>query len=169
MTPTLRGLILLSFAVVPGCSGNVQTIAMAPDALKEGTSLQGVVFYQPAYIKLTYAFTARLDKDGKVVGSADEKTCVPLLQKEDVAVMPDLGHPMLIRNASGALSAAKFAVTLNNGMLASVNAEPTQKLSDVLTAAAGILKELPALLPLAGGDACNASPRLVRFERVTLH
>jgi hypothetical protein len=152
------------------CAGNVVTTALPPDALKEGRTIDGVVFYPPQYMKLTYAFTARTDEKGKLLGTAEDKKCVPIVQKEEVSIMPDLSHPLALRNSSGAFSAAKFAVTLSNGMLASVNSEPTQKLSDILTASAALLKEVPGLgvatlVPPTSIEACNASPRLVGFAK----
>lgn len=69
--------ILLGSAVLLqlGCAGNVTTTALSPDALKQGNSVRGVVFYPPDYFKLTYAFSARVDKEGKLLGTADDGKC----------------------------------------------------------------------------------------------
>jgi hypothetical protein len=161
---------MLPLALV-ACTGQVRTVILPPGPLPAGSTHEGGVAYQPQYVKQTFAYTARVDPQGAVVGSASDATCTPVVQKEDVSLLPDLGRPMLIRNASGALSAAKFSVTLNSGMVASVNAEPTQKPSDLISASSVLLKEAAAVKTIDGAGArpaCNASPRLVAFERIDL-
>jgi hypothetical protein len=170
MHPRIAMLAPALFVLLPGCAGNVRTIALAPGALAAGSSHAGVVYYEAQYLKLTYAYTARIDEKSGVVGTADARTCVPIVQKEEVALMPDLTRPMLIRNDAGFLSAARFAVSLKNGMLESVNVDPAERVSGVLSASGAVLKELPDLLrtPAAGTAPCNASPRLVAFEKLAL-
>ena len=146
------------------------------------TTVIGVIFYPPQYVKLSYQFTARVEDDGKIVGTSAEGTCKQVVQKEEVQVMADLTKPMLISNSSGDMSAAKFLVSLTNGLLASVNAEPTQKPSEVISAVTGgATGLLGALIPKAavlrpGGrpieppttPACNAAPQLTGFTKVEL-
>src|SRR6267378_767963 len=163
-----RRCLIPLIALVVGCAGNVRTELLRPDALVPGRELSGVIVYQPQYVKLTYAFTTRLDDKGKVLGRATDGTCQQLTQREDVVLMADLTKPALIRNSAGWFSAAKFSVTLNNGMLASVNSEPTQKLSDLLTSSAAVIKEAALALGLVAPsvEACNANPTLVAFQRI---
>ena len=120
-------------------------------------------------VKLTYVFTARVDDKGNVVGISANRTCSESNQKEETSIMADFDRPMVIANASGIFSAAKFSVSITNGMLASVNAEPTQKLSDVLTATATLVKEAGALAaPVGAPPSCNSSPILKSITRATI-
>jgi hypothetical protein len=151
------------------CAGNVKMSRVPAAALEEDREVEGVIVYQPVLVKLTYTFMTRIDKDGKVTGSASEGTCAPVTQKEEVMTVADLDKPMRIRNASGAFSAAKFSVTLSNGLLTSVNAEPTQKLSDLLSATSSLVKEIGALAaPPDQSGACNAGPVLSAISRIRL-
>lgn len=155
--------------LLAACAGQVRTTSVAPTALEAGRSVKGVVVYQPTLVKLTYSFTTRVDKDGKVVGTTAERTCAQTIQKEELTMIADLQRPVLIANASGFLSAAKFSVTVSNGLLASVNAEPTQKASDLLTATSSLVKEIGVLaVPGDPVGACNAGPVLAAIQRVTL-
>jgi hypothetical protein len=155
--------------LVTACAGNVETRALTPEQLGPGAKHKGVVFYLPEMVKLTYAFTTRVDEKGNIIGSmTDEKNkCISITQKEEVSMLPDVGRPMLLTNASGALSAGKFSVTLDKGLLTGVNAEPTQKTSDLLTAAAAVVGAFAAA-PEAESPACNASPMLVSIKRTAI-
>ena len=162
---------LLGIGLLIGCSGKVRTTSLDPKALATpGWNKDGVVFYPPAYAKLTYEFTVQVDENGKFITDK----CHRLIEKTEMVLLPDLGRPMLIENASGNVSSAKFGVSLNNGMLTSINVEPTEKASDLITAVAPLLS---ALVPGAASgtknrngtaDTCNASPKLVRIERDSL-
>lgn len=165
----MRRMILLSasVALAAGCSGNVETRTLAPTALAANSALNGVLYYLPMYARMTYTFHSHVDKDGNL----DAKQCAPVVQKEEVSLVADLSRPVLIRNASGTFSAAKFAVSLDKGLLTSVNVEPTQKASDLLAGVASLVKEVGVVakqettkLDLA--SACNAGP-LVTIGKVT--
>lgn len=157
------------------CAGNVTTRVLTPASLNSGTPFEGVVFYPPQYIKLTFAYSALLNDKGEVLGTAEKQTCMAVVQKEEVTLMPDLERPMLMSNSSGLFSAAKFNVTLDKGMLTSINAEPTQKLSDVLTALPGVIPGLSgakseAAVTKAGPTAaCNSSPVLMKLSRQSMN
>jgi hypothetical protein len=161
---------LFATVVFAGCGGHVRTVVLPAPALAPGASFTGVVFYPPQFVKLTYAYTTLVNAQGGVAGSAG-KDCIQAIQKEEVKVLPDLGRPMLMQNASGFFSAARFSVTLDGGMLASVNAEPAQTPSDLVGAAATLVKEAAEFSRVVLTEpkpACNAGPRLVAFERITL-
>ena len=166
VTDLCRVACLSAVLLVAGCAGQVRTVVLPTGKLAPGATFTGVVFYPPQYVKQTFAFTTLLNAPG-----AAENDCVPMIQREVISLQPDLGRPMLLQNGSHSLSAARFSVTLDNGMLASVNAEPIQKSSDLLSAASTLVKEVGGIL-LAGTKetkpACNASPRLIAFERVEL-
>ena len=154
--------LVVAASNLSGCGGQVRMARIQPPAI--GKEIDGVVVYPPMLLKLTHSFTMLVDKDGKVIGTARDGTCLELRQKEELVVQPDFSQPMRVRNASGWFSAAKFAVTLNNGMLASVNVEPTQKPSDVLSATASLIKEIEAVRE----GACNAGPALTSVARVSV-
>lgn len=142
------------------CAGNVKTSYLKKDRLQSEQEIKGVITYRPMLAKLTHTLTTHVDKNGKVPSGS----CRPVIQKEELVTVADLDHPMRIRNASGIFSAAKFSVTMSNGLLTGVNAEPTQKFSDILTAASGVLEAVDGIRAagVSAGDqdmlACNASP-----------
>jgi hypothetical protein len=170
LTTLCRVACLSAVLLVAGCAGQVKTVVLPTNGLAPGSTFSGVVFYPPQYVKQTFAFTTLLNSQGVGAGTASND-CVPAIQREVIALQPDLGRPMLLQNGSHSLSAARFSVTLDNGMLASVNAEPTQRPSDLLSATSTLVKEIGGILlvdPKAAKPACNASPRLIAFERVEL-
>jgi hypothetical protein len=163
---------LLSLTVSSlACQGNVKTTALPPDALKVGGSVDGVVFFFPQLVKATYSFMALTDNTGKVVGTAEMHDCRPVLQKEELSILPDFSRPMLLRNHSN-LSFAKFAVTLKDGMLTSVNSEPTQTAAGLLSSGATLLKASTAgaavLATGAPAAACNADPHITKVSKATI-
>lgn len=163
--PFSRYLTLLLVLGLAACSGQVRTLPLDATALKSANGTKGVIVYQPALFKLTYRFTVRVDKDGKV----SEGRCQEAVQKEEFSILPDFSQPLVVRNASGWFSAAKFSATISNGMLASLNAEPTQKPSELLTATNTLVSTLmPAFTPQDGTLLCNASPILAVVERARL-
>ena len=151
----ILGAVLSSVA----CGGQVRMSRLRPGALDGGKEVTGVIVYQPMLVKLTHSFTVRVDKEGQLIGTSADRTCVQTVQKEELSTIADFSHPMRVRNASGPLSAAKFSVTLANGMVASVNAEPTQKFSDVLSATAAIVTAV-GTLAVPSSAACNSGPVL---------
>lgn len=170
MTVAHATITALAFALI-GCAGNVKMTRLAPSALDVvGKSVEGVVVYQPMLVRVTHTYTSRVDSEGRLIGAWQSESCVPVVQKEELVLMANLDRPLLVANASGPFSAAKFSVAVNNGLLTAVNAEPTQKVSDVLSAVSGVVKEVAALG--AEGDAgnlCNAGPVVSTSEhRVAL-
>ena len=75
--------------------------------------------------------------------------------------------PDVLTNASGSFSAGKFSVTLDKGLLTGVNAEPTSKASDLLTAAAAVVGTFAAASE-AESPTCNAGPMLVSIRRTAI-
>ena len=102
------------------------------DYKKDGVN--GVLFYQPQYMKTTYVFTTLVDKKGAVVGEAEKKTCTPVIQKEEIRIMPDFDHPWVILSEASMFARGQFSVGLSNGMLASVNSESTPQFTETLNA-----------------------------------
>lgn len=161
-------LLLVALLSVQACAGQVRVSRLQPDALDRVDGVKGVVFYQPMLVKFTHRFTTLVDDKGKVIGSAPG-TCELTIQKEETSVLPDLSQPMVVRNASGWFSSAKFSVSLTNGLLTAVNAEPTQKASELLTALGTAATAFGTLgVPSGTKPACNASPVLSDPVRIRL-
>jgi hypothetical protein len=169
---TITLICVLSFTVSAiACQGNVKTTALPSDALTVGKSVPGVVFFFPQLVKVIYSFTALADATGKIIATSDLHGCRQVFQKEDVSILPDFSRPMLLENNSP-LSFAKFAVTLNNGMLASVNSEPTQSAADLLSSGATLLKAssvgLATAMPGPPLTPCNAEPRITKLSKAII-
>jgi hypothetical protein len=100
------------------------------------------------------------------------QACTPAVQKQEITVMADYGTPMLVSNHSGLLSGAKFSVSFNNGLLTSVNAEPIQKPSELVSATMPLMTHPAPLLARPGQPrllpACNAGPEVSDFRKATL-
>lgn len=171
------GLLLTLLWLFLGRSqGNVTTTVLPIASLSPGSSEPGVIFYPPSYVKVTHSFKTLVDGNGDLLGKAPDG-CMPVIEKEEMLIMADLSKPLRIENNSGQFSAAKFAVTLNNGMLVSVNAEPTQKPSDLLTAmmpgapkapTPGLPRTIRRPGPAVILQACNAGSEITNFARATL-
>jgi hypothetical protein len=163
-------LAVVSAAV--GCDGNVKTTVLNPDSVVKGSVFEGVLVYPPQYVKTTYLFTTLVNAAGEQIGMAPGG-CRETIHKEEITIMPDYGTPMLVSNDAGVASSAKFSATLNNGMLVSVNSEPTEKVSEVLTASKELMTAAAAVMiaPAPPGPtrpACNAGPKVSGFSRITL-
>lgn len=167
--PKAAPLLIVALFSIQACTGQVRVSRLQPNALNSTKGVKGVVFYQPMLVKLTHRFTTLVDDKGKVIGSAAAGTCELAIQKEETSVLPDFSQPMVVRNASGWLSSAKFSVSLANGLLTAVNAEPTQKASELLTALGTAATAFGALGDSSSPKpACNASPVLSDPVRVRL-
>lgn len=165
-TSAVIGLIFL------GCAGHLETrpfdlAAWRPDSAKP--PVEGIVYYAPEYVRITYAFSTQVDKDGKVTGSADSATCRPVVQKEEIHIMPNYRRAYVVRQTNGFLSGSKLGVTLSNGLLVGVNAESATKVPELLTSVASLVSAVGALsFPSQAGGACNAGPRIVAFVPIDL-
>ena len=166
----MRVIALAVAAILLGaCAGHLETRPLDPRSGTVGDPpVDGVIYYEPQYMKITYAFSTLVDDKGAVRGSADEKTCLPQVQKEEIQIMPNFQKARVVRQVGTFLNANKLGVTLANGMLTGVNAESTPQAAELLTATATLVEKVGALFaPEAGAKAaCNASPRIVAFEPI---
>jgi hypothetical protein len=171
----MRILLMLVLPLSFACRAQIETRPFNPTTFTTvDTPINGVIYYPPQYMKLTYAFSTRVDKDGNVVGSSDAtdagKKCELVVQKEEVQVMPDYLHPLALINKPAWFGTSKFSATFANGMLVSVNSESAPQGVELLKAITEVAKVAglgPAFQP-GGGDAqaCNAGPRLVAFAKI---
>jgi hypothetical protein len=166
------------------CAAHLETRALDPSTGRPDSTkgaLEGVVYYQPQYMKVTHVFTELVDKDGKLVGSAEDKDkkCDPVIEKEEIQIMPNYEQPYVIRQTAGFLNGNKFGVTLENGVLTGVNTETATKAPDLITAIPSLVQAVGGLghaqaLPPEYRDttkakrpallACNAGPRITDFR-----
>ncbi len=118
--------LTVASSLVAACSGQIVTQRVADPAMGDPESkIPGVIVYQPAMLAETSVMTAYV-KDGKLVGRAtDSPPACRQVPFEKVVVLPDLARPYVISYVPGIFETNKFGVTLNNGMLAAVNAQPT--------------------------------------------
>ncbi|BBJ24325.1 hypothetical protein [Candidatus Nitrotoga sp. AM1P] len=122
-------------------------------------SVEGVIYYEPHQVVITYKYTMLVDKDKNVIGTSEDKACVEVIQKQELAIEPDFESARVLINNPSNFSSSKFSVALNNGMLASVNSESTPKATELIKEVTGFAKEA-GFFPLAGNNApaCNAGP-----------
>jgi hypothetical protein len=134
--------------------------------------VEGVIYYEPQFVRVTYEFSIRLDEAGKIVGSADNKTCVAVIQKEEIQVRPDYDRARVLLNRPGPLAMGKLSVVLADGMLQSINSESASKGPELITAISAaisaVAKDLAVQAPPSGDIACNAGPRIKSFSRIYL-
>jgi hypothetical protein len=138
-------------------------------------AVEGVVFYEPQFVKVTYEYLVRIDDDGNVVGEADSadslKKCKRLVQKEEIQIRPNYDAPIAILNKPGWLSSGKLAVGLSDGVLQNVNSESTPQVPDFLASVSGAAKDIADFRAASGAvgrveaRSCNAGPRITGFAR----
>lgn len=146
-----------------GCASNFDTRPY--DAKTDSGKLNGIKYYEAALVQVHYEFTVLTDKDGTYRGSSTDKPpgCKQVVQKEELAVWPDMTNPRVVENNPSIFSSTTFGVTFSNGMLTGVNAASAPQtatlLAPFLTAAAAGITAL-SVEPSGGGvlKACNASP-----------
>jgi hypothetical protein len=129
-----------------------------------GEPVEGLVYYEPHQVVVTYEFTALTDK-GNLIGTAEEGACARIIQKQDLVIEPNFGNPQVILNLPSPFSNNKLTVNLSNGMITSVNTESTLRVPELVKEVTGLAKEaaiiplvkLPSKLP-----ACNAAPVIAK-------
>lgn len=159
----VRAVVVSCALLAAGCTSSFKTSKFDANEWKPtGNAVEGIVYYEPRHVKLTYMFTA-LVKDGVLVGTADQGRCAKVVQKEEIVMEPNLAEPRVLLNSPGPLSTGKLSVTLANGMISTVNSESASRAPESIKEITTLLKE-SGLLPLAkaptngGTPACNASP-----------
>lgn len=168
----MRFAALFIVLLLSACAGHIETRSFNPRTGQIDSNrpaIPGVIVYGPQYMKVTHAFTTRVDKEGNVLGTADQQTCTPVIQKEEVQIMPDFANGFVVRQTGGFLTANKLSVTLTNGMLTTINAESAPQTAEILKAASTVLETIGVPFVEAVGEgvgACNAGPRVVAFARI---
>lgn len=133
--------IVSAVTLLSACSGHLYTVEDAKAVeTREGAKYLGIPVYRQLNVIELYQTRAYVDeKTNKILGRAVDGDCVPVL-KQVFAVRTDFSKPLYVRYEPGPFDTSRFALTLKDGALASVNAD-----SD---STAG-LKNLAAILPFA--------------------
>lgn len=124
--------------------------------------VEGIVYYEPHFVYVTYEYTALVDKDGILIGTHESGNCEKIIQKTEVVIEPNFNEPRLLMNKPSVFSEGKLAATFSNGMLTSINSDSKPQIPELLEQAISFGKE-SKFLPLtvkkpAGKYACNAAP-----------
>lgn len=150
--------------IAVGCASSIKSQPFDTGTWKPtGESVEGIVYYAPQYMKITYEFSTRVDKEGKVLGTADGRSCVPVIQKEEVQIMPDYSRAYVLIHEPGFFTASKFSATLDRGMLTGVNTESATRVPELITAIGGLGE---AVAVFGAEEACNAAPRIRALTRM---
>ena len=154
-------LMLVSSLVLTACSSTFMTSKFDPTSWQPvGKKVEGLVYYEPHQVLVTYEFTALTDK-GNLVGTAESNVCSPIIQKQEIVIEPNFAEPRVLLNQPSAFSSNKLSVTLSNGMITNINSESSSRTPELIKEVAGfatgaglfpLVKEIK-LLP-----ACNAAP-----------
>lgn len=152
--------LIVSVLATCGCASTFQTQKFDAINWKPiGNGVEGVIYYEPQQVVVTYKFTILLDKDKNVIGSSEDSSCIEVIQKQELVIEPNFKDPRVLINKPSNFSNSKFSVTLSNGMLVSVNSESTPKATELIKEVTVLAKEA-SFLPLqtGGNPACNAGP-----------
>lgn len=121
-------LVLAYLSVLYGCSGHIYTIK--DPIIKPNEKVKGIPFYGHKMENKTVVLDRiRHSKTGDITNSAYEnpnstKYCKPD-KRIDKVVVVDYSKPYYIYYEPGLFESKKFGVTLDKGMLVSVNSEST--------------------------------------------
>ncbi|WP_155944699.1 hypothetical protein [Pseudoxanthomonas sp. Root630] len=158
---------LAAICLGAGCSSKIETVRLQPGTNKaiDGTSIPGVIYYDPMLVKVTYELTQLTDKDKGFLGSSDDNSCKRVVQKQEVVTLPDYANPRAILHKPSWFSSSEFGVTLNNGLLTSVTSKSTPQTAPILeqlvaVREAGVLNN--------GIPPCNSGPVISRTERYSI-
>lgn len=154
-------LVLLPSLVLTACSSTFKTSKFDPANWQPvGEQVEGLVYYDPHQVLVTYVFTALTDK-GNLVGTADNNSCAPIIQKQEIVVEPNFGEPRVLLNQPSPFSTSKLSVTLSNGMITNINSESSPRTPEFIKEVTGFFKEAGLLPLMKKADllpACNAAP-----------
>jgi len=125
----------------------------------EPPRVEGVIYYEPTYYKITHEFTERIGEHGNV-----EKGCTKVIQKEELALMADLKKPRVLLSEPGVLATGQLKVELTNGMLGGLETMSSSLLPALIAPAAPI--GAAGFRPDGTkGNTCNASPTIKAITR----
>lgn len=130
------GLLAVSMTL-NGCSGHLLTVKNPFSPEDQRKEFKGIITYQPINVVELYRSTVLVDEKGNVIGSLLKGECIES-KKTILSVRGDYSNPQMVYYKPGIFDSNKFALTLKDGVIASVNAD-----SDPTAA----LKEIASILP----------------------
>ena len=170
---------ILSLALgLTGCASYVETVRLDPSTFKTiGEPVGGVVYYEPALIRVTHAFTQLTDKDKGYLGSAPN-ACTEVIQKEEVITVPDYKEPRVLLHKPSWFATSEFNVSLNNGLLTGLTSKSTPQTPQLIEQVVGAYSALaaPAVAFVGNGQGngntkvtppCNSGPVIRAQQRFT--
>jgi hypothetical protein len=132
----------------------------------DGAPFEGILYFQPVPIVVTYETRQLVQGEAKkLVGSAPDG-CAPV-RTQKIEKMPDYSTAYRLYYEPGPFESGKFSVTLEGGVLKTVNSEYTpgsQQLVDLTKATAELVSAIsPAGVvgEVGGKPACNAGTVIV--------
>ena len=147
--------------LLAGCNGKLYTIINPELPQKDETKkIRGVLVYGTVNVIELYQNRILVDKSsGNQIGTADTGECVPVYQMK-FSTRTDYSNPSIIVYEPGLLETNKFGITLENGVLKSVNTEsdPTEALENIATLMPYVAAEKSAFI---GKQLCNAGPKFI--------
>ena len=165
MIERIAAIIVTTSFGLSGCSGKLYTV-INPDLDAGGGNnkeVRGVIVYPNKNVVEVTETQALVDDDKNILATVPD--CVPKRYLK-FSTRPDYGSPYMLVYKPGLLETNKFAVTLNEGTLVSVNTESDP--SKMATALAGLLPfapgiHAPSILPAVrpGMKFCNDLPKLI--------
>jgi len=150
-------LVTVAMLLSWGCASTFETRTFDNGTWKAGAdAVEGVIYYEPRSVAITYVFTAAVDKDGNFLTS----DCERIVQKTEITTIPDYSRPRVVINRPSPFAISKFGVTLNNGMLTGVNSESSPQFPQILQTIEQGLKDkvFSMTADTPARKACNASP-----------
>lgn len=153
--------VMASGVAFAACSSTFKTSRFdAANWQAVGPQIEGLMYYEPHQVVITYEYSALTDK-GNLVGTAENRACAPIIQKQEIVIEPNFSEPRVLLNQPSPFSGNKLSVSLSNGMITSVNSESAPRIPEFIKEATGFIKEA-GMFPLAkqAGQlpACNAAP-----------
>ena len=153
--------ILFLFSFLSGCSGKLYTI-INPDLPADGETkkIRGIVVYNSVNVIEIYQNRILVDESsGNQIGTADTGECNPVYISK-FSTRTDYSNPSVIVYEPGPFETNKFGVTLESGVLKSVNTEsdPTKALKDIASLMPYVAAEKSYFI---GKKFCNAGAKLV--------
>lgn len=127
-----------------------------------GPQVEGPTYYEPHQVVITHEYTALTDK-GKLVGTAENRVCEPIIQKQEIVIEPNFSEPRVQPKQPSPLSGGKLSVSLSNGIITNVNPESAPRTPGLVKEVTGFVREagmLPLTKQAGQPPACNAAPMI---------
>ncbi len=157
-----KALVVSVIVLMCGCSSTFRTSKFDTETWQpKGNQVEGLIYYEPQQMLITYKFTAFVD-NGEFIGTSDNSSCVEVIQKQELVIEPNFNDPQVIINVPSAFSSNRLTVSLSNGMITSINTESTPKIPEIIKEFTTLGKEagLLAVKGIRRNPPCNTSPMI---------